>query len=197
MPGNRELLLDPQELHLRGMSVHSKSPRRADPAQSYSQIADHFPSRMFRPVSLLLVPVLFVGCVKPGEIRSADMSHSINTSETWTVIYRDHSGNGCRFWRDGEEARFAYDPVTPETSSSGAYSGGRPANGLLEPAQVASLFEWVRALEADTENHAATRRKGTGSFVVNEGDGAARRFIVRGGRRLEAFDGFVEAFRGR
>ncbi len=117
--------------------------------------------------------------------------------EIWAVNYRDHSGNGYRFWQDGdgEEARFAYDPVTPERSSSGTYSGGLPHRGILDPAQVEALLRWIRELETDTGHHARSRMMGTGSFRVSEGGGAERRFIVRRGRQLKAFDAFVESFR--
>lgn len=118
-------------------------------------------------------------------------------NDTWSVGYSDHSGNSYRFWKnDGaQEARFAYDPVTPERSSSGTYSGGDPQRGTLELAQVDALFQRIRDLEADTGNHARSRMMGTGSFRVSEGGGGERRFIIRSGPGRQAFDTFLEPFR--
>ena len=116
--------------------------------------------------------------------------------DTWAVSYGDGNGNGYHFSKKaGEGARYAYDPITPEKSSSGRYSGGEPQSGMLEPARVAALFERVRELEARTDLHARTRMKGTGSFRLREGEGEVRRFVIPAGRRLRAFDEFLEPFR--
>ncbi len=116
-------------------------------------------------------------------------------ADSWTVSYWDQSGNGYRFWQtpDGE-ARFVYDPVTPERSSSGTYSGGSPHQGVLAPDQIEALFGRLCELEADTSGHNSRREMGTGMFRVREG-GAERRFIVRNGKRRKAFDSFVSRFR--
>lgn len=115
----------------------------------------------------------------------------------WSVSYSDHSGNVYRFWHAaGEElARFAYKPVKPETSSSGAYSGGEACEGTLAPAQIETLFDWVRAFEADTEHHAESRMMRTGLFRVCEKGCEERRFIIRPGHTLKAFDAFLEPLR--
>lgn len=117
--------------------------------------------------------------------------------DSWTVIYSDHSGNVYRFWKDGGDvdARFAYDPVTPERSSSGTYSGGDPYEGIMDPAQVEALLQRIRDLEDDTGSHATSRMKGTSSFRIREGGAAERRFIIRAGRACAAFDALVEPYR--
>lgn len=128
---------------------------------------------------------------------SIDMNDADARNDTWTVTYSDHSGNAYRFWKGGadEDARFSYDPVSPESSSSGWYSGGEPREGTMSPAEVEALFQRIRDLEADIGRHAGSRMKGTGSFRVREGSGAERRFIVRAGSAREAFDALIERFR--
>ena len=120
-----------------------------------------------------------------------------SADRAWTVDYADHSGNRYRFWQAGGEdkARFSYDPITPEQSSSGTYSGGEPREGTLDPAQVESLFEQVRMLEERVESHATMRMKGTGSLRIREGSGAPRRFLIRNGQSRQDFDRFLEPFR--
>ena len=118
-------------------------------------------------------------------------------SGTWFVSYADHSGNSYRFSSRGssESARFAYDPVTPEQSSSGTYSGGDPQQGTLTADQIDALWHWIRELEADVRQHAESRMMGTGSFVIREAGRADRRFIIRRGSKLSAFDAFVRPYR--
>ncbi len=113
----------------------------------------------------------------------------------WAVSYSDPSGNRYRFWKDGEGARFAYDPVTPEQSSSGTYSGGQKKQGALAVAEVDALFHWLRDFEADTAGYASSRMKGTGAFRIREGDQPARLFVIRRGPRLTAFNTFIESYR--
>lgn len=117
---------------------------------------------------------------------------------SWTVIYSDHSGNAYRFSQRGEAhpAVLDYDPVTPEESSSGTYSGGDPYKGTLTPEEVERLWVEVRDLEASTAGHSSKRRMGTGSFRVTEAGGALRRFIVSNGPSRRRFDAFARSLRG-
>lgn len=110
------------------------------------------------------------------------------------LIYRDGSANAYRFTADGDGARFVYDPVTPERSSSGTYSGGDPRAGRLDAAQLATLWQHVRALETNTALHVTDRGKGTGLFLIAAASGE-RSFIIVRGAELLAFDTFVGALR--
>ena len=114
----------------------------------------------------------------------------------WTLEYADHNGNRYRFWLvPGEkEARFSFDPVSPEQSSSGTYSGGKPKVGTLDAVQVESLFEHVRSLEESVEIHTAKRMKGTGIFWIRERQQETRRFILQNGQSRRDFDRFLEPF---
>lgn len=83
-------------------------------------------------------------------------------SQPWQLDVSDGSGNhyGCR--RDDAGAMtFVYDPVTPERSSTGTYSGGDPRNGPLTEAQAAALWREVEAAVANTSAHVEARAKGT------------------------------------
>jgi hypothetical protein len=110
----------------------------------------------------------------------------------WTISYGDGAGNRYTFRADGDGALFEYDPVTPERSSTGRYSGGPPRSGRLDASQLAALREQVRRLEANTTIQGLDRNKGTGAFHLQEGS-AERRFIVDRGAELAAFDSFVSA----
>lgn len=111
-------------------------------------------------------------------------------SVPWTLRYADGSGNSHEFSQAarGQAARFAYKPVTRIESSSGTYSGGDPAAGTLDAAQVQALWQRMRALREDTGRHVEERAKGTGLIDWTDGAGDAH-FIVdmATARELDAF----------
>lgn len=110
---------------------------------------------------------------------------------SWTISYGDGSGNRYTFRADGDGAVFEYDPVTPERSSTGRYSGGDPRSGRLDGDRLAALWQHVRALESNIALQGEDRNKGTGAFHITEG--ASRSFIISRGAELAAFDAFVAA----
>lgn len=117
--------------------------------------------------------------------------------QPFLVIYLDHSGNRYHFSCSevGQAGRFVYDPVTPEQSSSGLYSGGRPRQGGLTQEQALELLRRVQDLEASTHLHVAQRRMGTGSFTIRENDGVQRKFLLAAGTHRRDFETFLETFR--
>lgn len=100
----------------------------------------------------------------------------------WTVHVSDGSGNTTTATMDvgASAARWRYAPVTPETSSSGSYSGGEPAAGTLSVVQVRELWSLVHALEAATAYHVADRALGTTQVMVESSVGK-RSFILSPG----------------
>ena len=111
---------------------------------------------------------------------------------SWRIGYSDGAGNAYSFIADNTDARFVYDPVTPDRSSTGTYSGGEPRAGMLDAMQVFTLWRLVRALAANPALHVADRGKGTGAFRVSDADGE-RSFIILRGAELAAFDSFAAA----
>ncbi len=89
----------------------------------------------------------------------------------WTVRVFDGSGNVWRLSRDGSAlpATVAYEPMTPERSSSGVYSGGEPASGRLTVAQEGHLWQHVARVQGDTAHHITARRMGTVAVEVRLG----------------------------
>lgn len=110
------------------------------------------------------------------------------------IHYSDGSANAYRFVTDGDGATFVYDPVTPERSSTGMYSGGPPRAGRLDAVERAALWQHVRALETATALHVTDRGKGTGLFVITDTSGS-RSFIIARGSELAAFDAFASLLR--
>jgi hypothetical protein len=105
----------------------------------------------------------------------------------WTLAYADGSANSYKIWSDADGAAFEYDPITPAESSTGMYSGGDPRAGRVDATTLASIWQQVRDLEANTAEHSPDRNKGTGSFSITEPSGQ-RAFIVNRTPALLAFD---------
>ena len=59
-----------------------------------------------------------------------------------------------------------YDPVTPEESSTGTYSGGEPYFASLEPKQFTDLEQTFQKAMADTNGQTTQRTMGTGTLMV-------------------------------
>jgi hypothetical protein len=100
----------------------------------------------------------------------------------WSLTFADGNGNVTRVARaPGQTAiTWSYDPIRPEESSSGTYSGGEPGQGALAEAEALQLWERVRALQSDPAVRAAQRELGTGRLEVVTVGGRAELLLVRG-----------------
>lgn len=116
----------------------------------------------------------------------------------WTIAYSDGAANQYTFSQasPGGDVAFDYAPVTPETSSTGSYSGGEPHKAQLrsDDARVAELWQRVERAEKDTASHAESRDKGTGAFTIATPAGR-RSFIVEMGPAHDELHGFMAQFR--
>lgn len=95
----------------------------------------------------------------------------MSASESWSLQYSDGSANQLHLWSDPHDGvvRYTYTPVTPGQSSSGSYSGGRPARGAVSIETVALLWEQIRILARATEIHTEVRAMGSAQFVLTIG----------------------------
>jgi hypothetical protein len=80
---------------------------------------------------------------------------------TRRYVYADGSGNRFVITAD----RLVYEPVRPEQSSTGMYSGGEPGDVSLGEDQCARLEELIRAFAGDAEHRIEERTKGSGLLV--------------------------------
>jgi hypothetical protein len=108
----------------------------------------------------------------------------------WSIRYADGSANHYSIDSDGDGATFDYDPVRPEQSSTGTYSGGDPRSGRLDAAQVTSLWQRIAALEGNRAVHQEDRNKGTGAFHLTDASGS-RSFIIQMGDDIRGFDDYL------
>ena len=143
----------------------------------------------------LLTSFLFA-CASTTPSENAVMNDPIPAAP-WKITHADGSANVYSWWQeqDGAPVHFAYDPVTPETSSTGMYSGGSPREEQLSAGdpRVAELWSKVRALQRDTARHSPSRDKGTGDFSLVTPKGEER-FIVQQGESLAALSPLLNSF---
>ncbi len=108
-------------------------------------------------------------------------------SPPWTVRVFDGSGNVWRLWRDSGAlpAAFAYEPMSPERSSSGTFSGGEARSGRLTSMQEGLLWQHVQRLHADTAHHIDARRMGTLALEVTIATAAPGTTLVAGSSAVD------------
>jgi hypothetical protein len=97
----------------------------------------------------------------------------------WSLVYADGSANLFRFEATADGVRFVYEPMTPERSSSGMYSGGDPRDERIDTTdrRLVDLLRIVTDLERDRAHHADARCKGDGAVTITIA-GETRDFLV-------------------
>ena len=113
---------------------------------------------------------------------------------TWISI-ADGSANGYRFNRDGAKVEFVYEPVTPEMSSSGFYSGGPARREALDAGdgRLSELWALLQRLEANPAVHVEDRAMGTGAIAWQSGE-QRHEFIVAMGEELDGLLALLKRF---
>ena len=134
----------------------------------------------------------------PAQPRAeAPVTETPAIAAPWSIVYADGAANVSRLSRASDTApvEFEYDPVTPERSSTGTYSGGPPRQERVAPddPRIDALWREVERLEADTAVHTATRNKGTGAFTVTTPT-QTREFIVEHGPAQHEVERILASF---
>lgn len=157
-----------------------------------SSCKDAPPNRL-RPLAWLLFAS---ACASTAPSENAVMNDPLPPAP-WKLSYADGSANLYSWRQDqaGSPVYFVYDPVTPERSSTGSYSGGSPREEQLSAgdARLRELWSKVRALQADTARHSPSRDKGTGAFSLVTPNGEEQ-FIVQQGESLASLSPLLDRF---
>lgn len=128
---------------------------------------------IFYPIALSL----FLACPNKSSAPS-DANPQIQTNEeTWKCVYLDGSGNTFYFHKISDVIHFRYDPIQPEMSSSGVYSGGTAKKGILNTDQASLLEEQIQLWRTDTNAHVDNRSKGISSFRIRQGE-STQTFLI-------------------
>ena len=85
------------------------------------------------------------------------------------IVFSDGCGN-CYIFKqqieDDKHASFTYDPMRPEFSSSGCYSGGEMIDKLIEIGDFNGILEWFHGLRDSQAGKAESKTMGTGVVSV-------------------------------
>ena len=108
----------------------------------------------------------------------------------WTVDFSDGSGNAHRIAAEGSSsgpvASWTFDPVRPEESSSGIYSGGEPARGAASLLDAACMWLVLLSVIESGDMHAEQRNMGTGLLRITTSAGE-RKLIIRQSAGMRLF----------
>lgn len=146
-----------------------------------------------------LLPTLILlpwASIVPGCAARAPVDAAPAAAAAWEVRYSDGSGNRTRIWSGPVGAGWAYDPVQPLESSSGTYSGGAAATGVLTAEQAdAALTGFARAV-ASGEPPGDGRRMGTGHVAIVRGD-HTEEAVIASASALDAVEATLAELLGR
>ena len=133
---------------------------------------------------------------EPPESTAAVASSVAIPVAPWRVVVADGSNNVTRVESTGAAVGWVYEPMTPERSSSGVYSGGEPAAGTLDPAATEALWTAVSQALSDASGHAQARAMGTISLSVTI-DGDTQAVVLTPAAGAELLDQCRSAREGR
>ena len=101
--------------------------------------------------------------------------------------YFDGSGNGYTI----HNKDFKYKPVTPERSSSGTYSGGKPVSRLLTEEELANALKLFQNAISAKDEHQDDRAMLTGLVVVSTGADTTRIVLRPGSPKKIELENFL------
>ncbi len=99
--------------------------------------------------------------------------------------YNYFDGNGNHY--SVTMGMIKFDPVRKENSSSGAYSGGKPARAAITQEQFESILKQINSIEKDATIRTSQRQKGTGTISVSFSQ-ELRKFIFLKGHKMDALE---------
>lgn len=88
-----------------------------------------------------------------------------NTTMSTSYEYIDGSGNVYAI----SSNTIVYDPITPQESSTGTYSGGEPYTVTIEQQHFDAIQNAVNKAISNTNDQTTERNKGNGTLVVLPG----------------------------
>lgn len=87
----------------------------------------------------------------------------------FAASYKFIDGNGNRYTFTGDSSpRLVFEPVIPEHSSSGFYSGGKPKTVMLSPQDKTLFLKHVEDLDVNRYGKKIPRTKGSSLFVFEK-----------------------------
>src|SRR5687768_4200806 len=121
--------------------------------------------------SLILVLFVSVSCMKSA----------------YQYTYSDGSANRYII----TPGTLEYDPVTPEESSTGTYSGGDPKTRSISPEQFDTIRDLLEKAISNTAVHIEDRIKTSGAISVVKGNARTQVILAPGSDEKEAIENLL------
>lgn len=102
--------------------------------------------------------------------------------------YADGSSNKYKLLNN----RLEYDPMTPELSSSGTYSGGDPFEIELKKIDVIKLIDVLERAIWSVNDHSERRTKGCGTIIKNLKDENERFYLRYNSNSLNEINNYLK-----
>jgi hypothetical protein len=121
-------------------------------------------------------------------------SEQLFSLDSWRLDYSNGSGDSYSFEFKHGPLILVYNPVRPESSSSGLYSGGARFSGPCRAPQLQKLKDYFLGFESDLSQRCDKRMMGTGVFSMHSSDLNVE-FIVKRHTKLGEFNAFLDSIR--
>lgn len=106
---------------------------------------------------------------------------AFSSSSIAQTIYHYADGSGNTYTLNDHD--LSYDPVTPEESSSGTYSGGEAKQVTVSDAELKGIYAAFRDASKNTSAHAENRAKGTGLLKIEKAGANKTIYILKAGSK--------------
>ena len=106
-------------------------------------------------------------------------------------VFVDGSGNRYSF----ENGSVTYDPMTPERSSSGVYSGGAPFSRELDKKEVIGLVDVFERAIWSEKDHTDKRTMGSGTLFKRVGEEQVRYYFRMNSNSMKEIITYLSKFK--
>ena len=106
--------------------------------------------------------------------------------------YYDGSGNAYMI----HEGHFKYEPVTPESSSSGIYSGGEAVARKISEVELSTAKRLFEGAVSAVDQHQDDRAMMTGLVVLARGSDTTRVVLKPGSSKKAELENFLMKLKG-
>jgi predicted RNA-binding protein Jag len=104
--------------------------------------------------------------------------------------YTDGSGNNWNIMAN----MIKYVPVSPQTSSSGFYSGGKGADTKIKEENFAKILEAFQSIVENNDIHLPARVMTSGQLIIKEEGKQIRKVIFKNGKEMESLEELLNGF---
>ncbi|MEM2047780.1 MAG: hypothetical protein QW566_05535 [Candidatus Jordarchaeales archaeon] len=104
------------------------------------------------------------------------------------ICYVDGSGNTYTLTLEGKKAKVKYEPMTPETSSSGFYSGGEPFEKEMTDDELFNQIARIAMHAIRSSDRISKRVMGSGLLIIEDANSKREAILASNSRIKEKLE---------